>query len=64
MPPSRYSIAFTVFLIVLCVGSAVRCAYSGQWGWALVSAGLVAFLVREVAGDLAERRYCRARRPS
>ncbi|WP_045562715.1 hypothetical protein [Streptomyces sp. FxanaA7] len=63
MPPSRASIAFGVFLLVLCAVSAVGCAVRGEWWWAAAGGACAVFLGRELLGDLAERRYWRARRP-
>lgn len=64
MPPSRASIAFGVFLLVLCAVSAVGCAVRGEWWWAAAGVAAVVFVGWDLLGDLAERRYYRARRPS
>lgn len=64
MLPSRASIAFGVFLLVLCAMSTVGCAVRGEWWWAAAGAGVVGFLGWELLGDVAERRSYRSRRPS
>ena len=65
MPPSRFDIAFNLVLLVLCAVSAVGCVARGDWWWAAAAVGAAGFLLWELLGDLAERRYYfQGRRPS
>lgn len=55
-PPSRRTVAFTVFLTLSCVAGGIVSAIRGDWGWTVTAAIGALVIGREAADELAERR--------
>ncbi|MEU2992566.1 hypothetical protein ABZ772_19760 [Streptomyces griseoincarnatus] len=55
-PPSRRTVAFTLFLTLACIAGGIISAIRGDWGWTVTAAIGALVLGREAADELAERR--------
>jgi hypothetical protein len=61
--PTRTTITVHAVLIAVVVASAISTALRGDWLWTTLATALITVQIRELLGDLAERRHRRNARP-